>query len=403
MKNLSIFSKHFWPENFKINDVCFKLKNNFKINVFTSEPSYNNIRYKSSYKKDPILNNIKVKYLKTYVRKDNSFFSILLDYISYILKLIFYLRNTSNLKSNVVLTFATSPLLQAIPAIFFSKFKRIPSILWVQDLWPEVLEDTGYIKNKFLLFIINLIVKQIYQNSDLILAQSESFKKHIKKEYKISHNKIHVLHQPSNTKFKKYKKITRKKTIFTFAGNLGEAQDFQTLLNAFLSKNLNENVVLYIIGSGKKYNFIKKFIRKNNLKSKIILKKYISNSKINKYFINSDCLVVTLKDGKSLNKTIPGKFQTYLAYGKPILSSSSGYLNNFISLKKIGFCNKPDDVKKIVKNMNFVCKLSQKEKIKIYFSSKKVYEHYFEINKIVFDLKNFINNLEISHVKKNIL
>ena len=37
--------------------------------------------------------------------------------------------------------------------------------------------------------------------------------------------------------------------------------------------------------------------------------------------------------------------------------------------------------------MNFVCKLSQKEKIKIYFSSKKVYEHYFEINKIVFNLK----------------
>ena len=92
-----------------------------------------------------------------------------------------------------------------------------------------------------------------------------------------------------------------------------------------MSKNLNENIVLYIIGSGKKYNFIKKFIKKNNLKSKIILKKYISNSKINKYFINSDCLVVTLKDGKSLNKTIPGKFQTYLAYGKPILSSSSGY------------------------------------------------------------------------------
>ena len=31
MKTISIFSKHFWPENFKINDVCLSLKKKFKI------------------------------------------------------------------------------------------------------------------------------------------------------------------------------------------------------------------------------------------------------------------------------------------------------------------------------------------------------------------------------------
>ena len=62
-----------------------------------------------------------------------------------------------------------------------SKLKKIPSVVWVQDLWPEVLEDTGYIKNKFILKLIDKFVKFIYLKSDTIIAQSDSFKIHLKK------------------------------------------------------------------------------------------------------------------------------------------------------------------------------------------------------------------------------
>ena len=70
-------------------------------------------------------------------------------------------------KSDVVLTFATSPLFQSIPAIYFAKMKKIPSVLWVQDLWPEVLEDTGYIKNKFSLLpsLISVFERMLSQKT----------------------------------------------------------------------------------------------------------------------------------------------------------------------------------------------------------------------------------------------
>ena len=51
----------------------------------------------------------------------------------------------------------------------------------MQDLWPEVLEDTGYIKNKFILKIIDKFVSLIYLKSDTIITQSDSFKLHLKK------------------------------------------------------------------------------------------------------------------------------------------------------------------------------------------------------------------------------
>lgn len=402
MNAITIFSKHFWPENFKINDVSFKLKKKFNIYVFTSEPGYNNIKYIKNYKNNSKLKGIKVHYLKTYLRKKNSFLDISRDYLSYIVKLFFNLNYFDNFKSNVTITFATSPLLQALPAIYYAKKKKIPSILWVQDLWPEVLEDTGYIKNKFILKFINIFVNKIYQSSDLILTQSSSFKKHIQKKYNIK-KKIFTLHQPSEIKFQKYYKNSNKKIIISYAGNLGEAQDFKTILNAFLSKNLDKNIFLNIIGSGKKFEYIKNFINNNNLTSRIVLKKYLKPSELKKYFKRSNCFIVSLKNGKSLNKTIPGKFQTYLAYGKPILVSSNGYLGNFVEKKKIGFSNKPNDIKKIVRNMNYIKNLQESEKIKIYLSSKKVYQDFFDLDKIVDDLSKYIKYISKENVKKNIL
>ena len=53
--------------------------------------------------------------------------------------------------------------------------------IWVQDLWPESVKNTGYIKNNFLIHLISIIVRYIYRKSDNIIAQSKSFKKNIKK------------------------------------------------------------------------------------------------------------------------------------------------------------------------------------------------------------------------------
>ena len=48
--------------------------------------------------------------------------------------------------------------------------------IWIQDLWPESVKNTGYIKNSFLIYLISIIVKYIYKNSDNIIAQSNHSK-----------------------------------------------------------------------------------------------------------------------------------------------------------------------------------------------------------------------------------
>ena len=178
MKNITIFSKHFWPENFKINDVCFYLSKKYKINVYTSYPGYNNLNYKIIKKNKINYKGLKINYFKSFNRLSNSFISIFLDYFLYLINLFLKINFSFKDKTSICITFATSPVFQALPAIYYSKIKKIPSIIWVQDLWPEVLEDTGYVKNKFVLKLLDKIVKYIYNETDIIIAQSESFKNH---------------------------------------------------------------------------------------------------------------------------------------------------------------------------------------------------------------------------------
>ena len=250
MKYITIFSKHFWPENFKINDVALNLNKKFLINVFTSRPNYNDIKYKS-YSNYKNYNGIKITYFKSYKKRKDNFLKFL-DYISYILNLIFKINFI--LKKTVFVSHCNLSIISSHTSNLLRENKKVPSVIWVQDLWPEVLEDTGYIKNKFLLSFVDKLVKIIYKNSDIILAQSKSFERHLKKKYNLKNN-VFTLHQPSEYKFQKY--YSTKKNIFkiTYAGNSGKAQDFKTILNAFKSNKIYDKVELNLIGSGKKYHF----------------------------------------------------------------------------------------------------------------------------------------------------
>ena len=107
---------------------------------------------------------------------------------------------------------------------------KIPLVLWVQDLWPNSVKDTGYINNKFVLNIIEYITSKIYNNCDLILVQSKKFIKPVKH---LTSKKVQLFFNPSE--FKSVKKSNFKyrlkkiKDIY-YAGNIGSAQNLEKLV-----------------------------------------------------------------------------------------------------------------------------------------------------------------------------
>ena len=211
---LIIFTQHFWPENFRINSIAKYLSKNKiikKLSIFTAKPNYPAGKIFKGYKKFQFEKKKKEKitiYRSQIIPRGNSSaINLILNYLSYVL---FGLINIFRIKKkyDLVFVYCTSPIFQAIPAIIFAKINKIPVILWVQDLWPDSVQETGYIKNYFLISIIKYITKIIYNNCNLILVQSKKFVKPIKN---LSKTKVKIFLNPSEFDIVENKKFYYKK------------------------------------------------------------------------------------------------------------------------------------------------------------------------------------------------
>ena len=286
MTKIIIFSKHFWPENFKINLIAKELvTKGYKVDVLTSNPNYiykKNENYKNNFflnKKK--WNGVNIFYLPIYKRKNYNWLSIFFNYFSHFVSCFFYCHFFLKKKYDLVFVFGTSPIFQSLPAAYFSFLKRKPLILWVQDLWPDSLKDTGYIKNKFFLRILKYLVKLNYLLTDLILVQSNNFKLKIKKDFNLK-KKILTHYNLSELNFQKFLKPRNKKFTIVYSGNFGKAQDFKTLFQTLHNSEIKKNFNFRLIGAGKKFNDIRKYVIKSKLNNSVKIQKYMSEKKLYK-------------------------------------------------------------------------------------------------------------------------
>ena len=114
------------------------------------------------------------------ISRGRSRLKLILNYISFVFSATFYgMMKINRDNFDVIFVYEPSPITVCLPAIFISR-KRIPIVFWVLDLWPDSLFDLG-IKNKFIINSVKLLVKYIYSKCTLILGQSKTFVKKIKK------------------------------------------------------------------------------------------------------------------------------------------------------------------------------------------------------------------------------
>ncbi len=388
-----IFSQHFYPENFRINDVAFELSKKYKISVFTGRPNYHTGRIPRKYKglslKHQKIKNIDVFRFPIFPR-GKGYFHRVINYLSYVFSGSYYsLVNKKINTKRKVFVYATSPFFQVIPAIIYSKIQNIKLCIWIQDLWPETLLDLKIIRNGFIFKLLNKFVNLLYSFSDLILVPSEGLKNNLKA--KVKNIPIKVYHNPSNLNFqKKIKKNINKKFIITFSGNIGNAQDFNSLIIA-LNKNLvDENIIFKFIGNGEQLNILKKKLKPHVIKKKVIFKNYMEQKKLNQILLKSDAYFITLKKGLSFDLIIPGKFSTYLSFGKPILANCRGDLAKIIETNKIGFVSKQNDYKKLAENINQLSSLNNTQKVKIFKNCKKLFSNSFELKHNLVILEKYL-------------
>ncbi len=398
-----IVSQYFWPENFRINDIVeFLISKGHSVDILTGYPNYPEGKIFKNYKENP--NNFKTYFganiirIPVRLRRKSTKLDLFLNYLTFILSSIifggFKLRKK---KYDVIFTFATSPITVALTSIYFSKLKNAKSVLWVLDLWPDILEELQILNNKFVLKILRNTVSYIYRNTDLILAQSQSFKTLINSAYKV--NKIEYFpawKEEIRSKNTKDELINfsrdKSKLKICFTGNIGEAQNFENIMIAANILKNQDDIEWIIVGTGRNIEQIKKYKEVNNIENFHFLgSKPLQD--IGYYHEIADILLVSLKSGKALSSTIPGKVQTYLNSNKFILGFIEGEAKKIIEDSECGQVVDPNSPKELAEKIIYL-KNNRSILEKVFLEKKglKYLNENFDKNKIFQNLNLFIED-----------
>jgi glycosyltransferase involved in cell wall biosynthesis len=148
-----------------------------------------------------------------------------------------------------------------------------------------------------------------------------------------------------------------------FAGNLGEAQSLNTLIEAAkIVHNKGVDVKWVFLGDGRMRENLELEIKNNRLVSQVFLLGSYPSKDMPYFFSCSDALIVSLKDENIFSLTIPSKVQSYMACEKPILASLNGEGAKIVEMSNCGFVSPAEDAKALADNVLNLYGLHEKER-----------------------------------------
>jgi glycosyltransferase involved in cell wall biosynthesis len=109
-----------------------------------------------------------------------------------------------------------------------------------------------------------------------------------------------------------------------FAGNIGEAQDMPAVLEAAESLKHNTTVRWLIVGDGRKSNWLLDEVVRRGLQDNVLLLGRFPVERMPSFYAHADALLVSLKKDPVFSMTIPGKVQSYLMAGVPLVGMLDG-------------------------------------------------------------------------------
>ena len=312
--NVLVVTQYFWPENFRINDLVLDLHSKgHKVTVYTGLPNYPNGKLYSGYsywkyifigawKYIEDFNGISIIRAPLIPRGNGNHIRLALNYISFVYFSCLFAPFRLRGKYDVIFVYAPSPITVCLPAILIKKIKKIPIVLWVQDLWPESLSATSAIKSTSLLKLVNQLVKFIYKSCDLILIQSKAFKPSIERfgiqsdRVRYFPNSAEKIYRPINRELSaSYEKNIPHGFRIIFAGNIGVAQSMRTVVKAATILKDYPSIQWIIIGDGRMKNWLENEIKREKIVSNMHLLGQKPLEEMPHYFSAGDLLLATLK------------------------------------------------------------------------------------------------------------
>lgn len=385
-----VVCQYFYPEQFKISDICFELvKMGHEITVLTGLPNYPGgivpREYRWLKRRREILNGVEV-IRTTIVGRGQGKLKLALNYVSFALfssiKALFLSKDF-----DLILVWQLSPVTMAFPGILLKKLTGKPLLLYCQDLWPESILAAGVKKGGFFYRRLLSLSRFIYKSADRIAISSKLFSKYLIEVIGYTDGVIYLPVYAESI----FENIVSQNNCsdinLVFAGNIGEMQSVETIIEAAnLLKDYKE-IKWHIVGDGSNRANCEKIANEYGLTNMFFYgQKTLEEMPV--YYSMANAFLVSLKADEIISYTLPNKVQSYMAAGKPIIGSINGETRIVIDQANCGYCCEAENhmaLAAIIKK--FVLHHEQHHEFGL--NAQKYYKDHFDKNIFFNDLFKF--------------
>lgn len=400
-----VVSQYFWPETFRINDLVTGLKERgHDITVLTGKPNYPYGIFFPGYsffsRGKEVFQDVPVYRVPLIPRGKGQRWRLALNYFSFVFFASVFGPFQCRGRFDLIFVYEPSPITVCLPAIVLKWLKRAPLILWVGDPWPESLSATGAVQSPRILNWVTKLVRFIYRQCDLILVQSEAF---IASVIARGAEPLQVGYFPNWAELL-YQVVTpsvdapeRKQMPdgfrVMFAGNIGAAQSFETILAA--AKNLLPYADIHwvILGDGHRKNWVEAQVHVLGLQGRVHLLGQRPVETMPYYFALADVMLVTLRRDPVFALTVPSKVQSYLACAKPIISAAGGETAQVVENSGAGFSCPAEDAIALADAVLKLYRMSPKERQEMGEKGGAYYEAHFQRERLLDKLEGWMREI----------
>lgn len=391
-----VVSQYYCPEPFRITDICETLvQRGHEITVLTGLPNYPEgtvlAEYRHGKKRDELVNGVHVIRCHEIGRGKNVL-TRFLNYFSYPLSASRRIKSLPNDFDEVFVN-QLSPVMMAWPALKYKKLYKKKVLLYCLDLWPASISVGGVKTDSFIYKRFLSISRKIYKSVDSIAITSMMFLKYFKETIGVITENITYLPQYAEEIFQPVepKEKTNDLWNFVFAGNIGEAQSVETIIKAANELKVDIRIKFHIIGDGSSLDNCRKLADTFGLQS-VIFYGRMPVTDMPSYYSMADAMLITMRNDNVLSYTLPGKVQSYMAAGKPIIGACCGEAKRVIEESGCGYCCEAENFLEFADRIRLFA--SGRSDIRSFADSSIIYY------KNKYSKQMFISDLEIS-LKKN--
>jgi len=398
-----IVSQYFWPESFRINEVVRSLVDKgVEVDVLTAKPNYPEGAFFPGYRawgcQTESFMGAMVYRLPLFARGRSSALWLALNYLSFVFSGLFFAPwMLWQRRYDVVFVYATSPILQAIPALFIGWLKRLKVIVWVQDLWPESLQATGYIRNQLVLGCVAQVVRFIYRHSDLLLVQSKGFEKHVlamapgKSVIYYPNSVESIFCDPLDVSLPVVSPLDDGFSVL-FAGNVGAAQAVEVIVEAADLLRDHPVIRFVVFGHGSRWGWMREQVMLRGLTNLHLVGRYpleVMPGLMQK----ASALLVSLADQPIFEATVPNKVQAYMAAGRPILACLNGEAARLVADANAGLTVPAEDAQGLTTAVLRLYQMSAEDRTVLGANGRRYFKEHFDHDHLMDELINHFSSL----------